>query len=86
MCPCMRDETTMYVAEEEVVIGVEREIEDMNVIATKRGGRFEVVWDMHKNEVHPDLTLSFFFKVDPFGDNFNLTWVYVVSIFLLCTT
>ena len=44
----MRDEMTMYVAEEEVVIGVEIEIEDMNVIATKRGGRFEVVWDMHE--------------------------------------
>ena len=58
----MRDEMTMYVAEEEVVIGVEREIEDMNVVATKRGGRFEVVWDMHENEVHPDLTLSFFFS------------------------
>ena len=51
---------TMYVAEEEVVI--EREIKDMNVVATKRGGRFEVVWDMHENEVYPDLTLSFFFS------------------------
>ena len=35
MRPCMRDERKRYVAEEEVDIGVERGIEDMNVVAAK---------------------------------------------------
>ena len=36
---CMTDERTMYVVEEEVAIGVEREIEDMiAVVAAKKKG------------------------------------------------
>ena len=36
---CMTDERTMYVVEEEVAIGVEREIEDMTaVVAAKKKG------------------------------------------------
>ena len=33
---CMTDERTMYMVEEEVAIGVEREIEDMTTIVTAK--------------------------------------------------
>ena len=50
-------------------IGVEREIEDMNVVAAKKGFFFQVVWDMRMKHIQ---TPPFFFKVDPFDDDFNL--------------
>ena len=50
MRPCMRGEGKMYVMEEEVDIGVEREIEDMKVVAVE-GSKGNLV------QKHPDILL-----------------------------